>query len=145
MKHPRGTYLVVAASLRQEIEEGQGGDSLSSESELMKAYGVSRNTVRRALRVLESENLVTSIPGAGWRVFQGVTVPLVDRLIDVMSEDTLAVGDRYPSESELCRRFEVSRTAVRRALAQLEGSGLLHAIHGKGRFVSSLPSSRQQT
>lgn len=47
------------------------------------------------------------------------------------------VGDGYPSEAKLCERFSASRTAVRRVLAQMEGSGLLATVHGKGRTVRS--------
>ncbi|WP_317852221.1 winged helix-turn-helix domain-containing protein [Streptomyces venezuelae] len=70
--------------------------------------------------------------------------PLAERLIDLITEDSLAIGDAYPSESKLCERFQVSRTAVRRALGQLEGSGLLETTHGKGRKVRGLPTSPEQ-
>ncbi|MFJ5707945.1 GntR family transcriptional regulator [Streptomyces sp. NPDC093105] len=143
---PRGTYLLIADALRKEIEEGRFKDvTFPSEAALMQAHGVSRNTIRRALKTLESEKLITSVPGAGWRVSRAPIPPLVERLIAVIGEDSLAVGDRYPSEVRLCERFGMSRTAVRHALAQMEGTGLLTTAHGKGRTVLALPDTREES
>ena len=143
---PRGTYLLIADALRKEIEKGQLKDSaLPSEATLMQAHDVSRNTIRRALKTLESEKLIASVPGAGWRVSRAPIPPLVERLIAVITEDSLEVGDRYPSEARLCERFGMSRTAVRHALAQMEGTGLLATAHGKGRRVLALPATREES
>ncbi|MEU1228696.1 GntR family transcriptional regulator [Streptomyces sp. NPDC005828] len=142
---PRGTYQVIAASLRQQIEEGKITDALPSEAALVRSCGVARNTIRRALKVLEAERLVESIPGSGWRVArEDGRRPLLDLMVEVIADDALDVGDPYPSESQLCTRFEVSRTAVRHALAQMEGSGLLRTVQGKGRTVRTLPGSSGQ-
>ncbi|MET9082084.1 winged helix-turn-helix domain-containing protein [Streptomyces sp. NPDC004237] len=139
---PRGTYLIIAETLRSEIQAGQGGDSLPSEADLMDSHGVSRNTIRRALKVLEADGVVESAPGIGWRAAGGGDRrSLAERMTDVIKEDSLSVGDAYPSEAKLCERFGVSRTAVRRVLAQMEGNGLLVAVHGKGRTVRALPAS----
>ncbi|WP_329025330.1 GntR family transcriptional regulator [Streptomyces sp. NBC_01423] len=143
---PRGTYLLIADALRKEIEQGQFSTSnLPSEADLMRAHDVARNTVRRALKTLEAEKLITPVPGAGWRVSRAPIPPLVERLIAVITEDSLAVGDRYPSEAELCERFGVSRTAVRHALAQMGGTGLLATVHGRGRTVRALPAAREES
>ncbi|MFE2236108.1 GntR family transcriptional regulator [Streptomyces sp. NPDC059442] len=139
---PRGTYLVIATSIRTAIDDGTIGEALPSEAALMRSQNVSRNTIRRALRALEADGVVESSPGIGWRVASNTDRrPLIDRITDVMAEDSLGVGDAFPSESKLCERFGVSRTAVRRALAQLEGTGLLNTVHGKGRTVRALPAS----
>ncbi|MFE4961655.1 winged helix-turn-helix domain-containing protein [Streptomyces sp. NPDC056660] len=138
---PRGTYLQVSESLRQQIEVGDIGDSLPSEAALMSSLGVSRNTVRRALKALEADGVVESAPGIGWRVVRGGDRrSLAERMTDLISEHSLSVGDPYPSEAKLCERFGSSRTAVRRVLAQMEGNGLLTTIHGKGRTVRTLPT-----
>ncbi|RAJ90421.1 regulatory GntR family protein [Streptomyces sp. PsTaAH-137] len=62
-------------------------------------------------------------------------------MTDVIAEDSLSIGDTYPSEAKLCERFGASRTAIRRILAQMEGNGLLTTVHGKGRTVRALPPS----
>ncbi|MFJ9819294.1 GntR family transcriptional regulator [Streptomyces sp. NPDC101151] len=137
---PRGTYLQVSESLRQQIESGDA-DTLPSEAALMSAHGVSRNTIRRALKTLEADGVVQPAPGVGWRVVRdGDRRSLGERMTDLIAEDSLSVGDSYPSEAKLCDRFGVSRTAVRRVLAQMEGNGLLATVHGKGRTVRALPT-----
>ncbi|MFF1319831.1 GntR family transcriptional regulator [Streptomyces chartreusis] len=137
---PRGTYLQVSESLRQQIESGDA-DTLPSEAALMSSHGVSRNTIRRALKTLEADGVVQSAPGIGWRVVRGGDPrSLGERMTDVIAEDSLSVGDTYPSEAKLCERFGASRTAVRRVLAQMEGIGLLATVHGKGRTVRALPT-----
>ncbi|MFE7582514.1 FadR/GntR family transcriptional regulator [Streptomyces gardneri] len=142
---PRGTYRLVAEALRKDIEEISDGDTLPSEATLMRAHGVSRNTVRRALKTLEAEKLISSVPGTGWRLSATPARPLVDRMTDLIWEDALTVGDVYPSESKLCARLAASRTAVRRALAQMEGTGLLTTVHGKGRTVRALPTEPEES
>ncbi|MFF0484127.1 GntR family transcriptional regulator [Streptomyces sp. NPDC004435] len=142
---PRGTYLLIADALRRDIEERPDGDALPSEAALMRTHDVSRNTIRRALKTLEAEKLVTSVPGAGWRVSSKPIRPLINRMTDLIAEGSLAVGDAYPSESKLCERFGASRTAVRHALAQMEGTGLLATVHGKGRTVRALPTNPKDT
>jgi DNA-binding FadR family transcriptional regulator len=59
--------VVIAASLRRSIIRGdlQPGDSLPNETELMELYDVSRPVVREALRIIESETLISVKRGAG--------------------------------------------------------------------------------
>ncbi|MFF2096269.1 GntR family transcriptional regulator [Streptomyces sp. NPDC058202] len=138
---PRGTYLIISEALRKRIGKDQTADGVPSEAELMRQHGVSRNTIRRALKVLEAEGVLESAPGIGWRVVRsGDRRSLEDRMVDLIAEDSLSVGDTYPSEAKLCERFGVSRTAARRVLAQMEGNGLLATVHGKGRTVRTLPT-----
>lgn len=47
----------------------------------------------------------------------------------------IAVGDKLPTESELCDMFGVSRTAVREAIAYLRSSGLIETRRGIGTRV----------
>lgn len=48
------------------------------------------------------------------------------------------VGDRLPSEAELCQQFKVSRMTVNRALRELQQAGLLRREQGRGSFVAEL-------
>ncbi|MGX7678450.1 FadR/GntR family transcriptional regulator [Jatrophihabitans sp. DSM 45814] len=60
------TAEVVAATLRRQIVRGEiaEGEALPSEIELMQRFGVSRPSLREALRVLESENIIVVRRGA---------------------------------------------------------------------------------
>ncbi|GAA1722580.1 GntR family transcriptional regulator [Streptomyces yatensis] len=141
---PRGTYLVIADALRKEIREGRITSTVPSEAQLMGEHGVSRTTVRRALALLQDEGLIHSVPGAG-RAVNGAADqrPLIERMTELITATPLAVGDPYPSEARLCEDFGASRTAVRRALAQMEGQGLLVTAQGKGRTVRALPAATE--
>ena len=63
-------YLQVARTLRKEIVDGvyPVGTQLPTEHELRERFGVSRYTVREALRRLRDDNLVSSRPRAGTMV-----------------------------------------------------------------------------
>lgn len=45
-------------------------------------------------------------------------------------------GERLPSESELCRIYDVGRNTIRHALSELSKMGVLRTVHGVGTFVA---------
>jgi DNA-binding FadR family transcriptional regulator len=65
VRAPKAAEL-AAARLRDQIVRGElrEGDVLAPEGELMQRFGVSRPTVREAMRVLEGEALITVHRGA---------------------------------------------------------------------------------
>ena len=63
------------------------------------------------------------------------------RLSHEISEGRYAPGDKLPTEAELSARFGVNRHTVRRALADLQESGLTHSRRGAGVFVAAKPVS----
>ena len=42
----------------------------------------------------------------------------------------------FPSERDLCAEFGVSRTTIRRTLAEMEKEGVIHRLAGKGTFTA---------
>ena len=73
-------------------------------------------------------------------VKRNLTLPLYDQLreaiVQMISSQGLSPGDLLPSEHRLCKEFEVSRTVVRQALAELDNQGLVQRVKGKGTFVA---------
>ena len=65
LRMPR-TAEVVAADLRRRIVTGAlvDGDTLPREAEMMEQYGVSRPTLREAIRILQSQSLITVRQGS---------------------------------------------------------------------------------
>ncbi len=63
----RHLYLQVIDRLKQDIEEGvyKEREKLPSEFDLAKHLGVSRATLREALRILEEENVIIRRHGVG--------------------------------------------------------------------------------
>lgn len=68
-------------------------------------------------------------------------LPLYWQLKEIIKEKIgqgeLKPGDRIPTENELCKRFAISRTPVRQALAELANEGLLFRRRGRGTFVNN--------
>jgi DNA-binding LacI/PurR family transcriptional regulator len=62
---------------------------------------------------------------------------LYQALREVLRSD-LPQDGRLPSEHELCAAYDISRTAVRRALARLSAEGLIRVEHGRGAFATAL-------
>ena len=60
-------YLLIAQDLRNYIQTHQRirAYKLPTEQELCAKYGVSRQTIRQALMLLEEENRITRIQGSG--------------------------------------------------------------------------------
>lgn len=133
--------MQISESLRQKIEKGKISEALPSEAELRSTYGVGRSTITRALKVLKSEGVIESVQGAGWYVTgTGDRRPLVEKVTDLLRGGDITVGSPFPSEKELCEAFGVSRTAVRSAIAQLEGQGLIAMGANRRREVRALPT-----
>ncbi len=68
---------------------------------------------------------------------------LLSRIIEEKLESAIVkneykVGDKLPTEIELCDQFSTSRTAVREALKSLKTKGLIEIRKGSGVYVSEL-------
>lgn len=63
---------------------------------------------------------------------EGVEQKLEKRILSGQWEE----GFKLPSEGKLCEEFGVSRTAVREALRELRGRGIIETVNGSGSYVS---------
>ncbi|MBV7484271.1 FadR/GntR family transcriptional regulator [Bordetella sp. BOR01] len=61
----------------------------------------------------------------------------LNRLID---GPEYSPGARLPTERELAERFEVSRGAIRAALARVEGRGRIVRVMGSGTYIADVPA-----
>jgi len=93
------TAEVVANALRRRIVRGEipEGAALPSESLLMEQFGVSRPSLREALRILESEKLITVRRGAqgGARARRPTVSVAADYLGLLMQMDEVPLSDVY--------------------------------------------------
>jgi GntR family transcriptional regulator len=63
-------------------------------------------------------------------------------LLDDLVEGKLVHGAKLPNESDLARRFRVSRATLREAVLGLLEAGYLARRHGSGTYVIYVPRSR---
>jgi DNA-binding FadR family transcriptional regulator len=73
-------YEHVADQLREAIAQGdlRPGERLPNEVELASDFGVSRATIREALRVLSAQNLLSTTKGTGGGTY--VTLPKIEHI-----------------------------------------------------------------
>jgi GntR family transcriptional regulator len=74
------------------------------------------------------------------RIERSSPVPFYFQLKKVLEEEIVSgrwqPGDRFPSEPAMCSHFDISRSTVRQALAELESEGLIRKEKGRGSFVA---------
>lgn len=128
----RRAYEQVAAQIRDLVLSGQltSGDRLPTEGELCERFGVSRSTVREALRTLASDGIVVTQRGANGGTF--IAAPGADRIMDYLTGTlSLMAGSEEVSVAELLEARELlevpaaRKAAVRRTddlVARLEAN-----------------------
>lgn len=108
--------------------------------------GARRGPVLHAPRDL-SDVAPRSAPGAPAVPFESLangrrlSDRVADRLLQHILEADLQPGDRLPTEAELGRQFEVSRTVIREAVRSLAARGVVDARPGVGLSVARVDPS----
>lgn len=145
-------YRQIADDLRRKIEFGEllPGGRLPTEIELMEQYEASRNTVRDAIKLLTTRNLVETRPGQGTFVVEEI-VPFVTTLTRSPDMASGSAGDTYIQEvtaedrtpKASSPRVEIHNADVKLAAElQLEEGATLVSRHQQ-RFIDDTPWSLQ--
>src|SRR5919106_481354 len=148
----RPGYQQVADQLRELILEGRinAGERLPTESELTEMFGASRSTVREALRILSSQNLIVTARGAGGGTFLSPPQPpagcdILEASFGLLSESEHLTVDHLLEAREILEVPAAGLAAVRRTeehLAALrscfpvraEDASRAHLFEGNVRF-----------
>jgi DNA-binding GntR family transcriptional regulator len=114
-KSSDAVYLKIAAALRDRIREGdlKPGDKLPSEAAVSEEFGVARGTAREALKRLEVDGLVDTLPAVGRIVRSKDKADKTPRYRRIAAELIAAIdageyprGTRLPGEAQLAERFQ---------------------------------------
>lgn len=128
------TAELVARQIRNAIVRGElkDGDSLPAEAHLIAEYGVSRPTIREAIRILESEGLIAVSRGArGGARISPPTFGMVARAAGIaLQAKGATIGDLYemrtiiepPAARMVAERNSVEGAAVLRKHLEKEYS-----------------------
>jgi Transcriptional regulators len=63
---------------------------------------------------------------------------VTEQIKSMIIDGTYKTGDKFPTESELCEMFGVSRITIRESLKKLNVMGLIEILQGKGTFVKPI-------
>ena len=121
------------------------GERLPNENVLAKDFGVSRATVREALRVLAAQNLITTAKGAGGGSY--VTRPTVDHISEFLrSSINLMTESRDLSLEELLEARDLLEVPAARLAAERRRDEDLQALDDAiNDEMLQLPASEQFT
>jgi DNA-binding FadR family transcriptional regulator len=97
------TAELVAAKIRKSIIRGEltTGDNLPSEAQLIQEYEISRPTIREAIRILESEDLISVSRGArgGAKVTQPTPFIVARAMGVALQSQGATIGDVYAART----------------------------------------------
>jgi DNA-binding FadR family transcriptional regulator len=119
VRRVRKAYEQVADQLRQLIMTGalSPGERLPNEALLAREFGVSRATVREALRVLAAQNLLRTAKGAGGGSY--VTLPTVDHISEFLQSNiNLLTESRDVTLAELIEARKLLEVPAARLAAE---------------------------
>ena len=149
-------YRQIADRIREQIARGElkPGDALPTESALQTEFGVSRVTVRQALRQLVEQQILESIQGSGtyvkeervnYDIFQLTSFDekLSDRHVDTHSEVLIfevIPADDFLQQQLACEARALSQAKANGAGRNLDAACVVPGSHlaGHGKFEISL-------
>lgn len=63
------------------------------------------------------------------------TLQIYDQLLSLILDGNFEVGDKFPTEMELAKKFNVARSTIREVISMLNAKGFLEARRGSGTYV----------
>ena len=132
-------HSVVRTELLGEISSGRlrPGDQVPTEPQLIHKYHVSRTTVRRALRDLETMGLIDRQPGRGSFVREPHVEPRLDRLTGFV-EDMESLGLHATASVELIERVQADPQVA--GQLRIDAGDLVVRVH-RVRLANGTPIS----
>ncbi|MEU2354419.1 GntR family transcriptional regulator [Streptomyces misionensis] len=137
----------LAARMRERIEDGRwASDQLYTKSQLAGLFDVAQETVKTALAILRHEGLVETrskigtrpkIANRSWNPADDMSrsAYITHTLRARITEGAYPAGETLPSQLELTREFEVTRSVIQYALEPLKSDGLITRSPSNNRFV----------
>jgi GntR family histidine utilization transcriptional repressor len=127
-RKPTAPYAQVKQALKAGLAEGRwrSGDLMPSEAELVMQFGVSRMTVNRALRELQSEGMVDRVQGVGTFAAQLHRLSATLTIRD-LHEEIEARGHRHHAKVHLVRE-ERATAALAKQLGLASGAPVYHSL-----------------
>jgi DNA-binding FadR family transcriptional regulator len=129
LQRVRKAYEQVYDQLRELIMRGelQRGQRLPGEAALAREFGVSRGTVREALRLLAAQNLIRTAKGAGGGSF--VTLPTADHVSEVLQANIRLLSEsREVSAQDMLEARELLEAFAARMAARRRGEADLRRL-----------------
>jgi GntR family transcriptional regulator, histidine utilization repressor len=125
---PYPPYAQVKQALKDGLAEGRWrtGELMPSEAELVAQFGVSRMTVNRALRELQSEGMVDRVQGVGTFAAQLHRISSTLTVRD-LHEEIEARGHRHHVEVQLARE-ERAGPGLAQQLGLADGAPVYHSL-----------------
>jgi GntR family histidine utilization transcriptional repressor len=125
---PAAPYARVKQFLKEALAAGRWppGALMPSEAELVAQFGVSRMTVNRALRELQSEGLIERVQGVGTFAAQLGRVASTLMIRD-LHEEIESRGHRHHAEVHITRE-ERATEALARQLGLEPGAPVFHSL-----------------
>jgi len=125
---PTAPYAQVKQALKDGLAEGRWrtGELMPSEAELVAQFGVSRMTVNRALRELQSEGMVDRVQGVGTFAAQLHRISSTLTVRD-LHEEIEAKGHRHHVDVHLARE-EKAGAALAKQLGLAAGAAVYHSL-----------------
>lgn len=84
--------------------------------------------------------MVNNLTFTQYTIDKATPIPLYFQLkhilLEMINKSELNPGEMIPTEFELCKIFDISRTTVRQALSELVNEGIFYRVKGRGTFVA---------